>query len=358
MPSPITVRTLTQGGQDAEQTAATLIGFLGIAKSTLDIALYDVRLPGTVGDAVADALRAAHARGVAVRIAYNSDADGADRRFPPPPQTAPEILGAVGVPLRAIPGDPDLMHHKYVVRDGESVWTGSANWTLDSWTRQENAIVTVRSSVLAAAYARDFAQLWDSGRVQDSGDFDVPPVDVGDATVRAWFCPGRGEALSHRIAKAIGAARTRVRIASPVLTAGPILGTLAEVLAERRVDTAGVCDATQMQQVFQQWRRNPASAWKAPLLERVLVGASFTGKRSTPYGNGTAAPRDFMHAKVTVADDVAFVGSFNLSRSGELNAENVLEIRDHGIADDLAAYVDALRLRYPDAVEVSPSGPH
>ena len=35
-----------------------------------------------------------------------------------------------------------------------------------------------------------------------------------------------------------------------------------------------------------------------------------------------------MHAKVTVADDVVFLGSFNLSRSGEENAENVLEIAD------------------------------
>ena len=31
-----------------------------------------------------------------------------------------------------------------------------------------------------------------------------------------------------------------------------------------------------------------------------------------------------MHAKVTVADDTVFVGSFNLSHSGELNGENVL----------------------------------
>ena len=33
-----------------------------------------------------------------------------------------------------------------------------------------------------------------------------------------------------------------------------------------------------------------------------------------------------MHAKVTVADDVVFAGSFNLSRSGEMNAENVVEV--------------------------------
>jgi phosphatidylserine/phosphatidylglycerophosphate/cardiolipin synthase-like enzyme len=54
-----------------------------------------------------------------------------------------------------------------------------------------------------------------------------------------------------------------------------------------------------------------------------------------------------MHAKVTVADDVVFVGSFNLSHSGELNAENVLEIADPGLADRLATYVDGVRARYP-----------
>ena len=54
-----------------------------------------------------------------------------------------------------------------------------------------------------------------------------------------------------------------------------------------------------------------------------------------------------MHAKLTVADDTVFVGSFNLSRSGERNAENVLEIADPAIADQLAAYADDIRARYP-----------
>ena len=54
-----------------------------------------------------------------------------------------------------------------------------------------------------------------------------------------------------------------------------------------------------------------------------------------------------MHAKVTVADDIVFVGSFNLSRSGEENAENVLEIADPALADRMAAYIDEVRARYP-----------
>jgi phosphatidylserine/phosphatidylglycerophosphate/cardiolipin synthase-like enzyme len=54
-----------------------------------------------------------------------------------------------------------------------------------------------------------------------------------------------------------------------------------------------------------------------------------------------------MHAKVTVADDTVFVGSFNLSHSGEQNAENVLEITDSRLADQLAGFVDDVRSRYP-----------
>jgi phosphatidylserine/phosphatidylglycerophosphate/cardiolipin synthase-like enzyme len=58
-----------------------------------------------------------------------------------------------------------------------------------------------------------------------------------------------------------------------------------------------------------------------------------------------------MHAKVTVADDIVFIGSFNLSHSGERNAENVLEIRDAALADRMAAFIDSICARYP-AVEL------
>jgi phosphatidylserine/phosphatidylglycerophosphate/cardiolipin synthase-like enzyme len=337
-------RTLLDGGQTAEDVATRLVSWLGEARRSLDIALYDVRLPGAIGDAVADAIRSAAARGVAVRIAYNVDHERPSKPFPPPPRTEPSLLEALGVPLRPIPGAPDLMHHKYVVRDATAVWTGSTNWTLDSWTREENVLVTVAAQGIARAYARDFDDLWRRRRVEGSGSFDVPPVDVGGVPVRAWFSPGRGPELSHRIAKRIGAARRRVRIASPVLTAAPILAGLNQALGEGVVDVAGVCDATQIGQVFGQWRANEHSAWKAPLLARVLTGLPWTGKVSTPYAPG--AVHDYMHAKVTVADDVVFIGSFNLSRSGEENAENVLEITEPALAERMAAFVDTVRARY------------
>jgi phosphatidylserine/phosphatidylglycerophosphate/cardiolipin synthase-like enzyme len=145
----------------------------------------------------------------------------------------------------------------------------------------------------------------------------------------------------------MGRARTRIRIASPVLTAGPILGTLVEVVKESRCEVAGVLDDTQTDDVFRQWRQNGVSAWKIPLLHTVVEKGSFAGKPSTPWSPDGL--HDFMHAKVVVCDDVSFVGSFNFSRSGERNAENVLEIHDPATADALARYVDAVRALYPPA---------
>jgi len=288
---------------------------------------------------------AAHGRGVRTRLVYNAADHHGPIPVPPPPRTEPELLERLPIETKPIPGEPDLMHHKYAIRDGEAVWTGSMNWTDDSWSRQENVIVVAGSPQLARVFALNFEELWQGELVGLSGKVEPRPVDVGGIEVRPWFTPGHGEELAHRIAKRIGQARRRVRIASPVLTSGPILGTLAEVCSERRADVAGVIDDTQIDGVLYQWRQNGNATWKVPALRRLLEAAAWSGKPSTQWAPDTV--HDFMHAKITVADDVSFVGSFNLSRSGELNAENVLEIRDAAIADRLAAFVDEIRALYP-----------
>jgi phosphatidylserine/phosphatidylglycerophosphate/cardiolipin synthase-like enzyme len=336
----VEVRTLTDGGQPAEDTAHALAEFVAAARQTLEIAVYDFHLPPSLHDIVAGALETAAGRGVAVRLAYNVDHPG-DAAVPPPPRTSPDAVEALPFPTAPIPGVPDLMHHKYVVRDAKSVWTGSANWTADSWTREENVVVIVDSPGIAARYRTDFEQLWATREVAHSGRVPTGRVDG----IRAWFCPGRGSKLAHRIAKAIGSAQRRVRIASPVISSAPILGTLAQIASDGKVDLAGVVDATQVAEVEAQWHSNGNADWKGPLLRTTLGRAPFAGKRSTPYAPGSV--HDYMHAKVTVADDHVFVGSFNLSHSGELNAENVLELEDAQLADRLAAFVDDVRGRYP-----------
>jgi phosphatidylserine/phosphatidylglycerophosphate/cardiolipin synthase-like enzyme len=351
MSSVLTVRTLTDGGQAPADVARELAAFLDAARSSLDVAVYDFALGSDTAALARRALEGAAARGVAVRMLYNVD-HRAPIPVPPPPQGEPRLIDTVRVPTKGVAGVPDLMHHKYVVRDGASVWTGSTNWTDDSWSREENVVVLVDSPQLARAFTLDFEQLWTTGDVSASGKVEPRPVRVDGVEVRPWFTPGYGEELSHRIAKRIGQAKRRVRVASPVITAAPVLSTLAQVTSDAKVDLAGCVDATQVLEVLSQWRENGVAAWKIPLLRTILTGTAFSGKRSTKWG--TSSTHDFMHAKVTVADDIVFVGSFNLSHSGERNAENVLEIRDAALADRMAAFVDSIRARYP-AVELPPS---
>jgi phosphatidylserine/phosphatidylglycerophosphate/cardiolipin synthase-like enzyme len=338
------VATHTDGGQRALDVAARIAEFVGAAKRSLDFAQYDFHLAGETAPVVCGAIEAAAARGVTVRFLYNVDHRN-PIPVPPPPEPDAKLIASLGVPARAIAGVPDLMHHKYVVRDAEAVWTGSMNWTEDSFSRQENVVVTASSLELAGRFAANFDELWERGSVERSGFVDTTPVPVGPHQVRTWFTPGHGEGLSHRIAKAIAKARRRVRICSPVITTAPVLGSLAQVISEGRVDVAGCVDRPQIGGVIHQWGVNGNASWKLPLLERVLA-APFSAKPSTPWEPGGSL-HDFMHAKLTVADDTVFAGSFNLSRSGELNAENVLEVTDTELAERLAAYVDGVRGRYP-----------
>jgi phosphatidylserine/phosphatidylglycerophosphate/cardiolipin synthase-like enzyme len=334
---------LRDGGQPAETVASKLAAFLDGARETLDVAIYDCHLSGPAGAIVVDAFARARARGVAIRLVYN---EGHERPIavPPPPLGNPEFVQTLCPAARAVSGVPDLMHQKYVVRDGISVWSGSTNWTDDSWTREENVVVTLDSAQIAGAFLADFEDLWSSGQVQDSGR---PRSGVGATTgaVRAWFSPGQGSQLAHRIATAIGRAERRVRVCSPVLTNGAILGTLADVAARRRVDVAGVVDATQVEEVLRQWAVDKHAGWKTPALVALFAAAPFSGKHSTPYAPG--ALHDYMHAKFVVADNIVFVGSYNLSGSGEDNAENVLEVYDAGVAGQFTGFVEDLRHRYP-----------
>jgi phosphatidylserine/phosphatidylglycerophosphate/cardiolipin synthase-like enzyme len=333
------VRTLTDGGQTPLDVAREIAAFLREARTSLELAQYDLHLAPETAHVVADAISGAAGRGVAVRVIYDVG-HPFPVPVPPPPEPDAVFIESLGVPSRAISGVPDLMHHKYAVRDGASVLTGSTNWTDESWSRQENVLVVAESAELAAAFRTNFEELWTTGLVERSGLAEPKAADG----VTAWFTPGHGEELSYRIGRAIATARRRVRICSPVITAAPVLGALAQCASERRIDLAGCVDATQVDEVVRQWHENGNAAWKLPLLERVL-GAGFSGKRSTAWTPESV--HDFMHAKVTVADDVVFTGSFNLSRSGEKNAENVLEIHDAPLAEGLAAYVDEVRGRYP-----------
>src|SRR5919109_2691985 len=195
----IDVHTLTDGGQSSLDVAHRLEAFIAPAQTTLELAVYDLRLQDKTGDVVRAALVGAHERGVNVRLLYNLEHDEPRPPVPPPPKTEPDLIESLPFETVGVPGWPDLMHHKYVVRDRDAVWTGSTNWTDDSWTREENVIAIVESGGVAIRFQEDFAQLWKKRQVEPTGRVPTDPIRVGDTEVRTWFSPKRGEKLAHEI---------------------------------------------------------------------------------------------------------------------------------------------------------------
>src|SRR5436190_20977242 len=175
MSSSITIRTLTDGGKQPPRTSPEVAACTSAAQHSLDRAQYDFHLGEETAAVVRGAIKDAHARGVPVRILYNVD-HANPIPVPPPPEPDVQLIASLEIPAKAVAGVPDLMHHKFVVRDGEAVWTGSTNWTDDSWSRQENVVATVASPELAHAFTLDFEELWNGGDVEHSGFVEPRPV--------------------------------------------------------------------------------------------------------------------------------------------------------------------------------------
>jgi phosphatidylserine/phosphatidylglycerophosphate/cardiolipin synthase-like enzyme len=334
----IAVQFLRDGGGTASAVAGELVSFFEEARLSLDVAIYDFEANVGAAASVGDALERAARRGVEVRVAFNLE-----RRPPgppPPPKSRPAVIDGLSVPTRAVAGEGALMHHKYAVRDEADVWTGSLNWTDDAFTREENVIVRLRSTPIAAAYRANFDRLWEHRHVERSG---TPPAhdEIAGVRVEALFSPEEPP-IAHRFASRLGGAVRRIRILTPVMTSGPILGTLAEFAGRASFDLAGAYDRTQMEEVQAEWRAVPANHWK--LEAWAVIAPRLSGKLSTPYAPGSL--HDYMHAKVVVADHVVLTGSYNCSRGGNDNAENVLQFDSVALADRFAAYADQVAARY------------
>ena len=213
----VEVRTLTDGGQPAEETAHALADVR--RRRAADARDRDLRPPPA-----ADARRRSSCGALARRARSAASPSGSPTTsttrktipVPPPPQHGSgRSSSRCPFPTAAIPGVPDLMHHKYVVRD--------ARRGLDRLDELDGRLVDARGErhrhrrlarARGALPRRLRAALDDARRrAQRQGRHLAASAD---GIASPWFCPGRGEKLAHRIAKAIGTAQRRVRIASPV----------------------------------------------------------------------------------------------------------------------------------------------
>jgi phosphatidylserine/phosphatidylglycerophosphate/cardiolipin synthase-like enzyme len=357
---------LKGGALQAAQVAVRFAAFVDAARTSLDIAIYHFHLKGPAGATVMAALKAARGRGVAIRIATfreparrstapavrRGDGHTAQCLDPMPAEAlgaqAPSLQGLEVAPLphgiqtEPIGGEGHLMHSKYMIRDGEAIWMGSANFTLEAWSVQDNNIVILEDAAhLARYYQTDFDELWASGRLAGTGRQDHGSLQVGPTPVEVDFSPGDGADLEATLARLLAGTRHDIHIASMVITSGPILEALAAAL-ERGVRLTGVYDGSQMATVQVGWDRGRAagtvngkpSAW-AKVKARLVAKPSDACRPGASY--------NLMHNKTLVLDGATVVtGSFNFSDNAAHNAENVLVLHDAKLARQYSEYIENL----------------
>jgi phosphatidylserine/phosphatidylglycerophosphate/cardiolipin synthase-like enzyme len=324
--------------------ARTLASFIAATRQTLDCAIYDLRHP-TVLQALADV---AHS-GKRLRIAYDAgkQRSGGMRADPKPSGTAEAIqqagLADFATPIHA---GRFLMHDKFLVRDGEAVWTGSANFTRGGLELQDNNCLAIQSAVLAQSYASTFERLLaprhgHTMAVSDQSDLRgrlterVPSIPVADARLTPLFEPAAGEDIETAIVAGLDGAR-RVRLLTFLISDPGILQALSRFQNESGADIRGVYDPHGMRDGMQ--GKDPALFW-------FLHDTRFVAAPSHRFD--PSREQDFMHNKVLIVDDqFVLTGSYNFSESAESNDENALRIESPAVVEAYSRYFDALFLKY------------
>lgn len=105
-------------------------------------------------DRISREIKAAHRRGIRVRIITDNDKQfdrGSDI----------EELAAAGIPVR-IDQTEYHMHHKFAVFDGRLLLTGSYNWTRSAAAYNEENILLTEDPEAVRPYQREFDRLWEA----------------------------------------------------------------------------------------------------------------------------------------------------------------------------------------------------
>ena len=123
-----------------------LASLIGAATASVDMALFDFDRQNVV-----DAVLAARARGVSVRMVGDGD-NIAEAGY--------QQMQAAGVPMVLRPPSSNIMHNKFVVVDGRYVWTGSTNVTDNDFVRNNNNALLLESAEMATAYTGEFEEMF------------------------------------------------------------------------------------------------------------------------------------------------------------------------------------------------------
>ncbi|HIK45712.1 MAG TPA: DUF1669 domain-containing protein [Leptolyngbyaceae cyanobacterium M65_K2018_010] len=377
-------RHITRHGDDLEQV---LIAAIQSAQTSIDVAVQEFNLPG-----IAQALAARQAAGVRVRVVlensystpmaqknlrfiarldqrardkatdlFNFIDQNQDGRLSPEEVAARDaltILDQARVPRLDDTADGSkgsgLMHHKFMVIDGQRVLTGSANWTfscihgdfLNPDSRgNANSLLVIESPTLAQRFQQEFNHLWGDGPGgEPDSQFGLQKphrtsqlVAAPGSVLEVQFSPTSrtqpwAQSVNGLIAKTLGQASQSVHLALFVFSEQGLSNQLWP-LSQRGVPIKTLIDRSFAYRSYSEGldmlgltlpdhrcqfdqRNRP---WPTPV---------------TTVGVPTLPEGDKLHHKFAVLDSrLVMIGSHNWSQAANTtNDENLLVIRNGTVA--------------------------
>lgn len=281
---PIEVRSPEEG----------LIELINGAQKTIDMAVFEFDLKS-----VKKALTKAYQRGVAIRVVYDNEYSGKD----------PDMGKLLSLGIKGVPdGREALMHNKFLVVDGKTVWTGSFNLTENAAHWNNEDAMRIESRELAGYYTDEFNKMFAGKFGPKKSDDNYPPLTIcGNAKARVFFSPdGPKEAIL------------------PVLVlADRSIHIMAFSFTDDDIGNAAIA-------------KSKAGLDVGAIFENVGSGTEYSefGRLKGQTGDCTDANKATFHHKVMIVDaDTVIFGSYNFTANAEKdNDENMLIVESPAIA--------------------------
>jgi len=315
----------------------TIIQYIGRAKYTIDVAIYNFTIEGISN--IANALNAAFYRGVTVRVVTDGSTGNSG---------IPELTG--GIKKIARPAGDGIMHDKFMIIDGKStdpndpiIWTGSCNWTEWNINTDPNNILFIQDMSLAKVYMIEFEEMWGSTTaIPDpaKAKFGIEKTDntphdliIGGNRVEVYFSPSDG--VNSVIIDHINTSNNDIEVNTMLITRtdiGYALRDQANIGINIRVmiDNESTCNST----VVTTLENSLGNKFREMGEPGMLHNKSMIVDQSNPS-----------------SDPFVLTGSHNWSNSADQkNDENTIVIHDAGIVN---IFYQEFSERYKNGIPVN-----
>lgn len=280
------------------------------AEHSIDFAVYGINSQPEIMNALINA----HKRGVKIRRVY----DWSSKKYYEDNDKLDSVIKTFKTDEEYDKNnDSALMHNKYFIFDGKTVFTGSSNISsTDLSGFNSNFAVLINSKALAERYKEDFEQMYKgvfhkSKKRTASGFIEITP----DVKVKALFSP-QDDIINSQIIPLINSARKYIYIPAFLITDKKMEQALIKA-SKRGIDAKIIIDAVNAHSKYTVHKRLRNAGIKVKI-------ENYAGK---------------VHAKTVIIDDEYLItGSMNFTKSGSSrNDENMLIIRNKEAAEFMRA---------------------